>query len=133
MIFIGVMLLVIVSVLIMIMVAVITSPNALYMFMFEHEEWKMWRYVKRNIDNFKYCPNNYVTLGSMYFVYGEYYVAVSVFAGDECASVHRSCNHDCVCGYFWRHRSKKVAKMLKEKLSLSELDQWEKIKIDRYA
>ena len=32
----------------------ILPVNGLYMFLFEHEEWKYWKLFSRNVNNFKY-------------------------------------------------------------------------------
>lgn len=82
---------------------VATAPNAVYMFIAEHKEWKMWRYFRKNIHEFKYVG----TLLAHQFVWGDY----TVFIWENgLVSIHNS--DGCVCGTFWESKSRKVANEL---------------------
>lgn len=82
---------------------VVTAPNAVYMFIAEHKEWKMWRYFSKNIHEFKYVG----TLLAHQFVWGDY---TAIIWEDGLASIHDS--EKCVCGTFWEYRSRRFAKKL---------------------
>ncbi len=82
---------------------VVTAPNAVYMFIAEHKEWEMWRYFRKNIHEFKYVG----TLLAHQFVWGDYTVFIWE---DGLASIHDS--KKCVCGIFWKYRSRRFAKKL---------------------
>ena len=82
---------------------VATAPNAVYMFIAEHKEWKMWRYFSKNIREFKYVG----TLLAHQFVWGDY---TAIIWEDGLASIHDS--KKCVCGIFWKYRSRRFAKKL---------------------
>lgn len=83
---------------------VTTAPNAVYMFIMEHEEWKMWRYFRKNVHEFKYVDTGVVT---KQFVWGDY---TAFIWEDGLASIHDS--KTCVCGIFWKYRSRRFAKEL---------------------
>lgn len=36
--------------------------NSVYMFIFEHKEWKMWKFFKKNIDKFVFDKEKYELL-----------------------------------------------------------------------
>lgn len=79
------------------------------MFIFEHMEWKMWRYFEKNIDKFKYKHREYeCLLDSKMFVWGEY--EAHVWSDDYC-SIHTK-DTKCICSIFWRSKSKKFANKL---------------------
>ena len=79
------------------------APNGVYMFIADHKEWKMWRYFSKNIREFKYVG----TLLAHQFVWGDY---TAIIWEDGLASIHDS--EKCVCGIFWKYRSRRFAKKL---------------------
>lgn len=83
---------------------VVTAPNAVYMFIAEHETWKMWRYFRKNVHEFKYVDTGVVT---KQFVWGDYTAHIWK---NGLVSIHNS--DGCVCGTFWESKSRKVANEL---------------------
>lgn len=83
---------------------VATAPNAVYMFIAEHKEWKMWRYFSKNIHEFKYVDTGVVTKR---FIWGDYTAHIWK---NGLVSIHNS--DGCVCGTFWESKSRKVANEL---------------------
>lgn len=83
---------------------VATAPNAVYMFIAEHETWKMWRYFRKNVHEFKYADTGVVT---NQFVWGDY---TAYIWKNGLVSIHNS--DGCVCGTFWESKSRKVANEL---------------------
>lgn len=83
---------------------VATAPNAVYMFIAEHKTWKMWRYFRKNVHEFKYVDTGVVTKR---FVWGDYTAHIW---GDGLVSIHNS--DECVCGTFWEYRSRRFANEL---------------------
>lgn len=79
---------------------VATAPNAVYMFIAEHETWKMWRYFRKNVHEFKYVDTGVVT---KQFVWGDYTAHIWE---NGLVSIHNS--DGCVCGTFWESKSRKV-------------------------
>lgn len=78
------------------------------MFVFEHEEWKLWRYFYKNVDKFEFTQKNF---NSYEFKWGEY---IAYIWEDGHSSIHTA--NDCICCTFWELKSRKFAnKLLKKK------------------
>lgn len=74
--------------------------SGIYMFIFEHNEWKMWRFFWRNISNFKYVG---CSVNAHRFTFEDYDAYVWL---NGCASIHHE-TEGCVCGSFWYTKSKR--------------------------
>ena len=98
------------------LLAVIFGPTKFaYMFIFEHEEWKKWRYFRKNIHKFEYDTSdlsNIYKTGDYVFRWDDY--RIIVWDG-RYVSIHNS-KEDCICSPFWMAESKKFANILMNKL-----------------
>ena len=82
--------------------------NFIYMFIFEHEEWKRWRYFYKNVDKFEFTQKIF---DYYEFKWGEYKAYIWE---DGRSSIHTA--NDCICCTFWEMKSRKFAnKLLKKK------------------
>lgn len=105
----------------------ITAPNAFYMYIFEHEDWKKWKYFEENIDNFKFDGSSYDSdyepkipniETTKEFIFGNYRAIVWYFYGKKpFCSIHLE-NHECVLGTWWERKSRRFAKKLLKKLDV---------------
>lgn len=86
---------------------IITFIKPIYMFVFEHEEWKLWRYFYKNVDKFEFIQKNF---NSYEFKWGEY---IAYIWKDGHSSIHTA--NDCICCSFWGLKSRKFANKLLEK------------------
>ena len=104
-----------------------TAPNALYVYIFEHEDWKLWKYFEENIDKFEfdgssYDPNYepkipYLEL-TKEFIFGDYRAVVWLYnAQKPVCSIHLE-NHECVLGTWWERKSRRFAEKLLKKLDV---------------
>ena len=105
-----------------------TAPNALYMYIFEHEDWKLWKYFEENIDKFEFddssfydpnCEPKIINLDyTKEFIFGDYRAIVWQYYGQkpEC-SIHLE-NHECVLSSWWTRKSRGFAKKLLKKLDV---------------
>ena len=92
------------------MVILATGPNAVYMFLMENKEWRMWRFIRKNLDKFVLDEKKF-TSSAIYFVWNDYRIIVWNDIYDKAhASVHY--NNDCVCSNFWSSESKHLAEKL---------------------
>lgn len=92
--------------------------NSIYMFVFEHKEWKMWRYFRKNIDNFKPGDIEYYTDRYVQYFYWEHYEAI-VWNNKYC-SIHDG--DKCICGIFWKKKSQQFANELIYKSTITTLE-----------
>lgn len=106
---------------------IVTAPNALYVYIFEHKTWKLWKYFEKNIDKFEfdgasYDPNYEPKIPNLLctkeFIFGEYRAIVWLFPDKkpEC-SIHLE-NHECVLSSWWKRKSRRFAKKLLKKLDV---------------
>ena len=87
---------------------VICAPtNFIYMFIFEHEEWKQWRYFYKNVDKFEFGDKEFNIYA---FKWGEY---IAYVWEDGKSSIHTA--NDCICCCFWELKSRNFANKLLEK------------------
>ncbi len=97
-----------------------TAPNTLYVYIFEHKDWKLWKYFEENIDKFEfngYYDPNYEPL-TKEFIFGDYRAIVWLFPGQKPkCSIHLE-NHECVLGTWWERKSRRFAEKLLKKLDV---------------
>ena len=105
-----------------------TAPNALYVYIFEHEDWKLWKYFEENIDKFEfdgsssYNPNKEPKILNLEctkeFIFGDYRAIVWYYYGQkpEC-SIHLE-NHECLLSSWWERKSRRFAEKLLKKLDV---------------
>ena len=74
--------------------------SGVYMFIFEHNEWKMWRFFQKNVSKFRYEGSSY---SAHHFTFDDYDAYVWL---NGCASIHHE-TEGCVCGSFWYTKSKR--------------------------
>jgi hypothetical protein len=106
----------------------VTAPNAFYVYIFEHEVWKLWKYFEENIDKFEfdgssYDPNFEPKISNLVcakeFIFGDYRAIVWLFSGKKpFCSIHLEETHECVLGSWWERKSRKFAKKLLKKLDV---------------
>lgn len=94
--------------------------SGIYMYIFEHNEWKMWRFFWNNLSNFKYVGHY---IDAHCFTLEDYYAYVW---SNGCASIHNK-TEGCVCGEFWYTKSKRFGtKLMKLKeeggVNMREID-----------
>lgn len=100
-----------------------TAPNALYVYIFEHEAWKLWKYFEENIDKFEFDDSSYDPKYEPFvctkeFIFGDYRAIVWLFFGQKPkCSIHLE-NHECVLGTWWERKSRRFAKKLLKKLDV---------------
>lgn len=104
-----------------------TAPNALYVYIFEHESWKLWKYFEENIDKFEFVGSSYdpnyepiisTLVCTKEFIFGDYRAIVWLFSGQKPkCSIHLE-NHECVLGTWWERKSRRFAKKLLKKLDV---------------
>lgn len=98
----------IIVIFILFFVLIIGAPtNFIYMFIFEHEEWKQWRYFYKNVDKFEFCVEGPLAYE---FKWGEY---MAYIWKNGHSSIHTA--NDCICCCFWELKSRKFANKLLEK------------------
>lgn len=108
MIVLSIILAVMLAAIILLLIAALPA-SGIYMFIFERNEWKMWRFFWKNISNFKYV-GHYVDAHCFTFEDYDAYVWPN-----GCASIHNN-TEGCVCGLFWYTMSKRFgAKLMKIK------------------
>lgn len=101
-------------------VVFLLSPNFIYMFLFEHKEWKMWRFFKKNINNFVFDKESYELLKThinadvKYFIWDNYKAVVWGCSVDPFVSIHDTDDNQCICSPFWKSQAKSFAKKLLE-------------------
>ena len=104
-----------------------TAPNALYVYIFEHEDWKLWKYFEENIDKFKFDGSSYnpnyepkipTFVCTKKFIFGDYRAIVWLFHDQkpEC-SIHLE-NHECVLSSWWKRKSRRFAEKLLKNLDV---------------
>lgn len=104
-----------------------TAPNVFYMYIFEHEDWKLWKYFEENIDKFEFdgssfdtnyepkIPNLECTKG---FIFGDYRAIVWHYYGQKpVCSIHLE-NYECVLDTWWERKSRGFAEKLLKKLDV---------------
>lgn len=95
-------------------------PNGVYMFLFEHAEWRYWMKFSRNVKKFEYV-GLYAGDGKSYEFYWDDYKAI-VWSGhwfesfEGYASVHSKDGKEVFSTMYWRSKSKKFADKLMCKL-----------------
>ena len=105
----------------------VTVPDALYMYIFEHENWKLWKYFEENIDKFEFDGSSY---NQNYepkipnleytkeFIFGDYRAIVWYYYGQKpICSIHLE-NHECVLSSWWKRKSRRFAKKLLKKMDV---------------
>ena len=100
----------------------ILPVNGLYMFLFEHEEWKYWKLFSKNVNNFKYIGQYSGVVKSYIFIWKDY--KAIVWEGDHYrwSSVHlNKANGECLCSKFWKSKSLQFAKKLMKNKEQSEI------------
>lgn len=95
----------------------ILPVSGLYMFLFEHEEWKYWKLFSRNVNNFKYIRQYSGGVKSYVFTWKDYKAFVWEGEHHRWASVHfNKANGECICSKFWKSKSLQFAeKLMKNK------------------
>ena len=95
------------------MITLLTGPHAVYMFLMENKEWRMWRLIRKNLDKFV-LDEKKSTSSAIYFVWNDYRIIVWNDLYDKpYASVHNK--NECVCSPFWSKESARLAEKLLEK------------------
>lgn len=87
--------------------------NGVYMFLFEHKEWRYWMKFSRNVEKFEYV--GLYTDGKSYVFYWNDYKAIvwhRWFYFDGCASVHSRDGEEIFATMYWKSKSKKFADKL---------------------
>jgi len=87
--------------------------NTVYCFIFQYKEWKIWKKMIAMADEFELefnVNNNY------HFVEPSKTFIVSVWDGER-ASIHLLSNSNCICSTFDTYHSKKLAKLLMNKIA----------------
>ena len=102
----------------MLLLAFILLPtNGVYMFLFEHEEWRYWMKFSRNVEKFEYA-GRHAGDGKSYEFYWDDYKAIVWYEWceweryDGCSSVHSKDGNECFCTMYWESKSKKFADKL---------------------
>lgn len=106
----------------------VTAPNALYMYIFEREDWKLWKYLEENIDKFEFVGSFYdfnrdskiINLEyTKEFIFGDYRAIVWYYYGQKpVCSIHLEENRECVLGSWWERKSRRFAEKLLKKLDV---------------
>lgn len=90
------------------------SITEVYMFLYDHKEWRYWKEFSRNVDKFEYI-GRYEGDGKSYEFIWDNYKAI-VWVGhcdfDVYASVHSKDGKTVLCTMFWESKSKKFADKL---------------------
>ena len=113
----------VIIVLIILLILLVTN-NGIYMFVFEHKEWKYWKLFSRNVKNFKYIGLLDEDGKSHVFAWGDY---IAIVWADYCcfggyASVHTNDkNGYCLCTTFWKSKSLRFAKNLMKSIEDKEV------------
>ena len=95
------------------MIMLLTGTHAVYMFLMENKEWRMWRFIRKNLDKFV-LDEKKSTSSAIYFVWNDYRIIVWNDVYDKpYASVHNK--NECVCSPFWSKESARLAEKLLEK------------------
>lgn len=95
------------------MITLLTGTHAVYMFLMENKEWRMWMFIRKNLDKFV-LDEKKSTSSAIYFVWNEYRIIVWNDLYDKpYASVHNK--NECVCSPFWSKESARLAEKLLEK------------------
>lgn len=92
-------------------IMMLTGPHAVYMFLMENKEWRMWRFIRKNLDKFVLVEKKSIS-SAIHFVWDDYKIIVwnDVYEDKPYASIHNK--NGCVCSPFWSNESKRVAKKL---------------------
>ena len=100
----------------------ILPVNGLYMFLFEHEEWKYWKLFSKNVNNFKYIRQYSGGVKSYVFTWKDYKAFVWEGEHHRWSSVHfNKANGECICSKFWKSKSLQFAKKLMKNKEQSEI------------
>lgn len=92
------------------MIMLLTGTHAVYMFLMENKEWRMWRFIRKNLDKFV-LDEKKSTSSAIYFVWDDYKIIVWNDVYDKpYASVHNK--NECVCSPFWSKESARLAEKL---------------------
>ena len=73
--------------------------SSIYMFIFEHNEWKMWRFFQKNVFKFRYE-------GFLYEAHRFTFEDYDAYVWNGYSSVHHE-TKGCVCSPFWEAKSKR--------------------------
>ena len=95
---------------------VCAPPNPLYMFFFEHKQWRLWRYMHKNVRRFTYKKSYY---GVDYYCWGAY---TAIIWEDGRASVHS--DSECLLSNFDERNSRRFAAALKEAREIKDRKAW---------
>lgn len=92
-------------------ITMLTGPNAVYMFLMENKEWRMWRFIRKNLDKFVLVEKKSIS-SAIHFVWDDYKIIVwnDVYGEEPHVSIHDK--NGCVCSPFWSKESKRLAKKL---------------------
>lgn len=98
-----------ISAFIVLMNAVIFKERALYCYIYDHKDWKLWNYNINNVDKFKF---EYKYNGNYYFSYKD---VKAILWNDGMSSIHES-NDSCGCILctFNTYKSKEFSTLLKQ-------------------
>jgi hypothetical protein len=95
---------------------IVFIPRA-YIFVFEHNIWKLWRYYIKNYDKFEYCHTNTSLLSHVFELPGTDIRAFIWFdEGYPVCSIHD--REGCLLGRFDKYHSKKMSKLLLRKVKV---------------
>jgi hypothetical protein len=83
--------------------------NGVYMFLFEHKEWRYWMEFSRNVEKFEYAGRH---AGSYEFYWDDYKAIVWSGHFDGYASVHSRDGEEVFATMYWKSKSKKFADKL---------------------
>ena len=102
---------------VMLSVMVIAMTNdTVYTFIFEHEDFVLWKEYIRNAD--KFVSDYYTTLyGKKVYHFVNDTGDEAVVWGNGYCSIHKGENMGCVLSTFYRKASLKMAKILMEKVN----------------
>lgn len=92
-------------------ITMLTGPHAVYMFLMENKEWRMWRFIRKNLDKFVLVEKKSIS-SAIHFVWDDYKIIVwnDVYGEEPHVSIHDK--NGCVCSPFWSKESKRLAKKL---------------------
>lgn len=92
---------------------IIFEINPIYVFFFEHKDFVMWREMLKNVDKFHF---EYEYDGVYKFSDNQFYACVWK---DGFCSIHKD-NHECMLSPFYKEASKRMAKLLMQKIENNE-------------
>ena len=111
------MIIVIIILVILLAVQLSFFNKKIYCYIFEHEDWKKWESYIRNVSQFQY-EGNYPLCCS--FIVPNTDITAEVWKETGLCSIHD--NYGCVLSTFDKYHSKKIAKLLMNKINNHEIN-----------